>query len=221
MPTADFLRNFNRTDDQLVAFAAFSILTPSVSATRAFEATSHILCGKNAGNRKPREQILCLAEKGELPYALKEAGYRFYNQKAACLQNLGESKIDLRHCSFEELLIIKGFSFKTAPFFLTYSRKDSSCFIPDVHILRAMKQDGCRDIKEDKHGALMGPVSKAHYDRLNSYFNAMAKACGMNVAQLDYALWSKGAQVEENETITELLQRPITKRESRTFGISL
>jgi thermostable 8-oxoguanine DNA glycosylase len=216
MPTIDFLANFDRSDDQLAAFAAFCILSTGVSAGRSFQTASNLLCTA-AEEVTPKERLLELDEKGLLPGALKETGYRFFNQKARSLASLARSDVDLRHGDFKDLRRIDGFAFKTIPFFLTYTRKDSPYFIPDIHILRAMEKDGCRDVKS-KDGDPVWPGSMNAYNRLNAYFNAMAAKQGMSVMELDYKLWSQAALKDESKTMAEFLGRAPTRREMDTFG---
>jgi thermostable 8-oxoguanine DNA glycosylase len=219
MPATEFLVNFDRDGDQLMAFAAFCILTPNISARKAFLAASAALCSDETGGKKPRAAILDLKEKGLLPAALKSAGYRFYNTKAECLASLAQSPADLRHGSFDELLAIKGFSFKTLPFFLTYSRENSEWFVPDIHVMRAMDKEGCPHIRKNPAGEILPPESRAYYTKLNEYFNEMARERGLTVRELDYSIWSQLALGDENRTMADILGRKLTRREIETFGI--
>ena len=216
MPTMDFLANFDRTDDQLVAFAAFCILSTGVAAGRSFSTARDLFCDAARGET-PQERLLDLDKRGKLAETLKNGGYRFYNQKARSLASLARSDADLRHGSFDDLRKIDGFAFKTLPFFLTYTRKDSRYFIPDIHILRAMQRDGCRDVKT-KDGDPLWPSSMSSYNKLNQYFNTMAQKRGLSVMELDYALWSQAALKDSSQSMADFLGRKPTRQEMDIFG---
>jgi len=114
---------------------------------------------------------------------------RNYKQLATSYQDILAKDFDLKKVSFKQLLTLYGVSFKTAAYFLTYTRPRYAGFVPDVHILRYLEEQGYPDIPK------ASPDKKdcATYLRLRGYYATEAKRLGMTFRELDTYIWESRA----------------------------
>jgi thermostable 8-oxoguanine DNA glycosylase len=129
---------------------------------------------------KALEKNFCVTRNGikekttaEISNILKSAGYRFPNKTAQFIKEFGDSNIDLRKASREELTKIKGMGMKLASLFLRETRGEEVAVL-DVHTLRWLKERN-----------LLG---KTYVESEQNFANE-AKKLKVSVRDLDLAIW--------------------------------
>jgi N-glycosylase/DNA lyase len=113
----------------------------------------------------------------EITAALKISGHRFPNQTAKFLKGFGESNIDLRIATRDELIQnLSGIGYKLASMFLRNTRGEEYAVL-DVHVKRWLEERG------------FDP--KAQYKDLEKVFCYLAKGMGKTPYELDMEIWQE------------------------------
>jgi len=137
------------------------------------------------GHRGPRVPFKIARELGwhRLRAILKNNGIGDHGAKAYAMVAIAKSGFDLKTCTRDELVTIKGIGFKTANCFLMHSRKDARCAAFDTHLLKFMRAMGCQDVPDQ------APQSKKQHERLEEKFLEIADKTGFSPADLDLITW--------------------------------
>lgn len=104
-------------------------------------------------------------------------------QLATAIQN---GELNLRTCNREELVQFPGIGYKTASFYLIYTRRDHTYACLDTHILRWLREErGYPDAPKTS------PQSRKQYIRWEAIYLTEARDIGADPTELDFELWLK------------------------------
>lgn len=174
------ITNFNRSDAELQAFWLFGMFVAGKNSDHASKCLARLL------NKDilPFEYLRDLGEIG-IHNALVASRIGQYNRLSKAV--LDSLNLDLRNCSLEDLLQVRGVGPKTARFFLLHTRQDCECAVLDTHILAWMRDNGVEDAPEST------PQNQKVYQQLEKQFLFLAKHNfpQMSVAQIDLMIWMK------------------------------
>ena len=139
---------------------------------------------RQLGHRGPLSPFKVVRELGYdgLRSILKEQGIGCHGAKAETMLLLASSGLDLRSCTRDDLVSIKGISFKTANCFLMHSRSNARCAAFDTHLLKFMKAMGFSDVPDQ------APQSLKKHVELESRFLKVCDLTGFSPA--DLSQWS-------------------------------
>jgi hypothetical protein len=140
---------------------------------------------RELGHRGPRSPFKIVRELGKRKLAtrLKNTGIGCYTAKASAMVDTANAGFDLKTCGRDDLITIKGISFKTANCFLMHSRRNSRCAALDTHVLKFLKDMGYENIPES------APQSLRQHERLEGYFLEICDCTGFTPANLDLLAW--------------------------------
>jgi endonuclease III len=174
------ITNFNRNDYELQSFWLFSMFVAGKNSDYASKCLARLL-NKDV---LPFEYLQNLGEVG-IHNALVASRIGQYNRLTKAI--LDSLNLDLRNCSLEDLLQIRGVGPKTARFFLLHTRQNCECAVLDTHILAWMRDNGVDDAPEST------PQNQKLYQQLEKQFLFLAKHNfpHMSVAQIDLMIWMK------------------------------
>ncbi len=121
---------------------------------------------------------------------LKEVKVGQYSRITKCMTaicaSVGSNRLDLLKCNRPSLTALPGIGYKTASFFMLYTRKGWKGACIDTHILKWLR-DECKLLNiPDKT-----PSLKAEYLKVETLFLEQALLQKKPVAQLDFEIWSK------------------------------
>lgn len=123
---------------------------------------------------------------------LKEVKAGQYARISACIESicskLYNGNLNLKDCTRNTLVSIKGIGYKTASMFLMYTKQNWPGACLDTHILKYLKEEGVQNVPDST------PAIKSDYIRLENEFAARAKIKGKKVAEFDFEIWSKYRQ---------------------------
>lgn len=114
-----------------------------------------------------------------------------YTRLTKTILTLLDAEWDLRNCTREQLASVPGISFKTASFFIIYSRRDTTMACLDVHILRWMRESPHFPDNIPKNS----PGNVKHYLQLEQLFLDYCQQERKIPYELDFALWSASRQI--------------------------
>lgn len=114
---------------------------------------------------------------------LKLKGIGCHGAKAETMLLAANAGLNLRTCSREDLISIKGISFKTANCFLMHSRSNARCAAFDTHLLKFMKAMGCSEVPDQ------APQNLKKHERLEQQFLQVCDLTGFAPADLDLVVW--------------------------------
>lgn len=114
---------------------------------------------------------------------LRANGIGCHGAKAETMILVATSGLNLRRCTRDDLVAIKGISFKTANCFLMHSRADSRCAAFDTHLLKFMKAMGCSEVSDQP------PRTLKQHEYLESQFLNICDSTGFTPADLDLITW--------------------------------
>lgn len=181
------ITNFNRTEIELEELLLFSILVAGKNAITTAKSMDKFL--KLAHFRKnlkfsPFKCLRLFTEK-QISELLYKCGIGCYARKSQYLYELVNSKINLKTCTLEDLINLKGIGFKTANLFLIHSRKGyKSCCI-DTHLLKYLNDLGY-DVPKTT------PQTKKKYMEIQDIFLKIVEDKGItDIAAFDLAIWNK------------------------------
>ena len=174
------ITNFNRTDHELQSFWLFSMFVAGKNSDYASKCLARLL-NKDV---LPCEYLRELGENG-IHNALVASRIGQYNRLTNAI--IDSLNIDLRNCSLEDLLQIRGVGPKTSRFFLLHTRQDCECAVLDTHILAWMRDNGVEE------APMVTPQNQKTYKELEKKFLFLAKHNfpHMSVAQIDLMIWMK------------------------------
>ena len=138
-------------------------------------------------NPTPFEIIGCINYNAILSNEMRLSGIGCYNNKAISFMSLINANLDLKTCTVEDLVGVKGIGFKTANGFLMHTRPDYQGACLDVHILRYLSSLGY-DVPK------VTPQSKNTYLRIQSIFMDICKKLNKTPAELDLEIWVKSSK---------------------------
>lgn len=137
----------------------------------------------------------------DLDETMRRLGIGCYTSKADTMYEIWLSRFDLRTCTVEDLMSIKGIGPKTAKAFIMWSRPNEKHAILDTHILKWLKEQGVENVPKST------PGSKKQYQRLEQEFLNRVPV-GKTAAEFDLEIWkgyaSKEAASQANIGVTSV-----------------
>ena len=124
------ITNTKRTVPQLEAFSLFAVAVAGKRSEGTARKTNSMLEGKS----KPFAYL----RKGRVDGILKRHKIGQYDRLGTAIDGL--KKLDLKKCSQDDLLKVRGIGPKTANFFLLHSREGYDGAVLDTHILRWVRE---------------------------------------------------------------------------------
>ncbi len=141
--------------------------------------------------RTPFGFVRSLAEEGQLLTRIRWARLsRNYGQLAQSYEELGAGELDLGSATLPDLLQVNGISYKTAEYFLMYSRQNYEGFAPDVHILNYLRR---RFPRSRVPKSSPGKTQCGEFLRLRALYASEAQRRGLSFRELDTAIWEAGS----------------------------
>ena len=119
---------------------------------------------------------------GDLSELLKKHGVGCYSQKARTINQLVNSKLNLRTCGYEDLEKIWGIGMKTSRCFLMHTRKGVRVAGLDTHILKFLRENGIN--------APTNTPSKRQYLELEQEWLKLVPE-RKTPAEYDFEIWKK------------------------------
>lgn len=140
---------------------------------------------RHLGHRGPMVPYKIVTELGweRLRMYLKCNGIGCHGGKAQAMIDVANSGFDLKTCTRDDLITIKGISFKTANCFLMHSRRNSRCAAFDVHLLKFMRAMGIDKVPDQ------APQTLRQHERLEKEFLRISDKTGLAPADLDLITW--------------------------------
>lgn len=140
---------------------------------------------KRLGHKGPHVPFKIVRQLGRhrLRALLKKNGIGCHGDKARAMIDLAKAGFDLKTCSRDELITIRGISFKTANCFIMHSRQNARCAAFDTHLLKFMKAMGCDNVPEQ------APQTLRQHERLEKVFLEISDGLGFAPADLDLITW--------------------------------
>jgi hypothetical protein len=140
---------------------------------------------RELGHRGPRVPYKIVTELGweRLRALLKQNGIGCHGGKAQAMIDVANSGFDLKTCTRDDLITIKGISFKTANCFIMHSRRNSRCAAFDTHVLKFMKAMGVVNVPDQ------APQTLKRHEVLEKKFLYIADTVGFSPADLDLITW--------------------------------
>jgi thermostable 8-oxoguanine DNA glycosylase len=179
---------YNADTNKLEEYLLFCIVVAGKTAKTQSEALEKFLMTwQLADGLSPFEKIEWMINRNYLLNTLKYSKLGQYTKLEKSFSDLVNSGIDLRTCTAEDLQKIHGIGFKTARFFLVYTRKDCQYAILDTHLLKFM-----RDVL--KVDAPLSTPSKKKYLELEKIFLDYVKSTGKTVQEVDLDIWKQYSQ---------------------------
>lgn len=137
----------------------------------------------------PMQRISALQPES-LEQHLRYCGAGQYRRLVPALLWLSEKiphgELDLKTCTRDELCACPGIGYKTASFFLIYTRRDATHACLDTHILRWLREEcGHENVPKSS------PQGKKQYEKWEQIYLAEAEKLGENPTTLDFELWLK------------------------------
>jgi hypothetical protein len=109
-----------------------------------------------------------------------------YSRITPAFTHLATNVIDLRKCTRDELVAVPGIGFKTASFFILFTRKNAEIACLDTHILAFMRETGLAP-----HAPKTSPQNHKQYYALEKIFVDYCKAIHRPVGEVDFEIWLK------------------------------
>lgn len=137
------------------------------------------------GHRGPRCPFKIVRGLGwhRLRSLLRRNGIGCHGDKAKTMLAVAKAGFDLKDVTRDELIQIKGISFKTANCFIMHSRKDAECAAFDTHILKFMRALGYPNVPDS------APQSLKKHELLERHFLDVCHKIGFAPADLDLITW--------------------------------
>jgi hypothetical protein len=178
------ISNFNLTIPELEENILFWVCAAGKNGVTAAKSLDKLLIQlrHENGDFPPFGLVNVAHHRGTLPKRMKEAGIGCYNNKAVTFQLLASSALDLRSCTVDDLMAIKGIGPKTARAFLVHTREAQKFAVIDTHVLKFLRHQG-----------IMAPKSTPSGKKYNDLERIFLKLCdlrGLEVADVDLAIWN-------------------------------
>ena len=181
------ITNFGLDRRQLQEYLLFWIAVAGKKASTIAPRIDNVLTEgyRELGHRGPRVPYKIVTELGweRLRALLKQNGIGCHGGKAQAMIDVANSGFDLKTCTRDDLITIKGISFKTANCFLMHSRKDSMCAAFDTHLLKFMRAMGVDKVPDQ------APQTLRQHERLEKEFLKISNKVGLSPAYLDLITW--------------------------------
>lgn len=158
----------NLQRDEFLVFCILDTAVPYAMVCKTFDALKANGMTTREGIKNHSRQMITKV--------LHKSGYRFPTQHAKRIKNFGNSNINLKTASREDLLKIDGIGMKLASFFLRNTRGEDHA-VMDVHTKRWLYN------KTNKK-----PNSLSYLEE-EELFKRIAKALGKTTTQLDLEIW--------------------------------
>lgn len=188
---------FDRDDHELQEFFIFALSVAGkssyVQARKVHDLIHEALAFAGPAEMLPLEKIRVAAEAGRLRAAMEIVKLGQYTRIERALREFLDRGLSLRTCSEDDLAGLHGCNFKTAKFFLVYSRPGMRAAVLDTHVLRFFREIGV-------DAPAVSPQKRAEYERFERYFQALADFMGLSCAELDEALWRRSARITRPST---------------------
>jgi thermostable 8-oxoguanine DNA glycosylase len=175
--------NFNRSDAELQTFWLFSIFVAGKNSDVASRCLARFLARFH--DKKPFEALGELGETGIRNHLVAHRVGQYDRITKALVDSIG---LDLRSCSLEDLLAVRGVGNKTARFFLLHSRPDIKVAVLDTHVLKWMASK----VPEDAIPKVT-PTNPKIYQALEQKFLVLAGIYHPTtaIADLDLLIWTE------------------------------
>ena len=191
------ITNFDRTDAELEEVMLFWICVAGKKSSTIAPRLDKVLSTLRDWNPiytyyNPLALIRSF-HKWYLIQLLRENGIGCYNMKASAMLQLAwkvTCNLNLRTCSAEELMEIKGIGWITARCFIIHSRRDSRYAGLDTHILHFLHDCGYNCPRTT-------PSSKKEYLKWEQILLRHIDYIGISVAEFDLAIWTAYSQKDE------------------------
>lgn len=184
-----------RTGRELEEFLLFCIVVAGKNADQQARKLEAFLEG---GEPFP---LIRSMRNGDLESRLKRVKLGKYALLSESFRQLGHAGLDLRKCSWEELLLFPGIGIKTAKFFTLHSRSRQMHGVLDTHVLSWMRQHwtsaGPRRMEVPRHSpqdiatyrfwetVYFGMILSRHHQRPDGH------AGPIDWAKVDLDLWKE------------------------------
>lgn len=172
--------NFNRTQSELEEFLLLCVVVAGKSSKTQSKKLEQLLEFLD-WPEYPLAKFASMT-KEEIEEALLAVKMGQYNRLKNCFYELGNSGLDLKTCTCEDLELLYGIGQKTSRFFMVYSRENSNYAILDVHILKWL-----REFYPDAPKAT--PSSKKEYLFYEGLFLEKCREAGKKPHELDFVQW--------------------------------
>jgi len=157
------------TDKELDKFLVFCLLDRAMPYTRVCEIFDELDSYDMTIRDSIKNKTL-----NEIREILKKNGHRFPNQTSTYIKEFGNSTIDLRNISRDELISkVRGIGLKLASMFLRNTRGDKVAVI-DRHIRNWLKEQG---------------IEEQSYKKLEIEFLKKCEELNKNPYELDIEIW--------------------------------
>lgn len=107
-----------------------------------------------------------------------------YSRIVPAFTHLASDHIDLRRCSRDTLVGVPGIGFKTASFFILFTRRDAELACLDTHILAFM-----REKRLAPNAPRTSPQNRNQYCELEKIFVTYCKSLNRPVGEVDFEIW--------------------------------
>lgn len=173
-----------RTDAELEEFAIFCVCVAGKRARVVRRCLTEFWRAQvlRYGHGTPFELIRCMHQ-GYLWRELRLFGIGCYKAKAAAIEGLARSGLDLRRITTAQLELIPGIGPKTSRFFVMYTQPGTRVAVLDTHILRWMREEHAIDTPTAT------PAGR-RYHELEEKFLGLVPA-GESVAEFDLQIWKR------------------------------
>lgn len=177
------ITNYNLTKEQLEETILFWVCAAGKNGVTAAKSLDNLLNKLKArfGEHSPFILIDKVGMHAALADLMKESGIGCYNAKAITFAQLVSSAIDLRECTVDELMRIKGIGPKTARAFIVHSRPNQRVAALDTHLLKFLRHQGIITPKST-------PTGKKYLE-LEAAFLSICDIRGLNYADTDLEIW--------------------------------
>ena len=185
----DKISNFNLTNDELeynllfwVAAAGKNGVTAAKTLGKFFELLrqDYPLVKTNS----PFVLLLAVHSPFIAP-TMKKAGIGCSTAKSDTFLSLACAGLDLRTCSVDDLIKIKGIGLKTAKGFLAHTRPGQRFAVIDTHVLKFLRHRGINNVPKTTPGK-----KSKRYGELEKEFLKICDEWGIEPYDLDLQVWN-------------------------------
>jgi thermostable 8-oxoguanine DNA glycosylase len=171
------ITNFQRTDEELQSFMLFAIAVAGKKALTTAQKINYVLNGKEL-NETPFDYL----KRIPLNHHLRVWKIGQYNRIYSAIK--GVMELNLRTCSLDDLMKVRGIGPKTANFFLLHSRPNYRGAVLDTHILRWMWEvHGVRTPKSTPQGKSYNKFAALAEELIGRSFPSLS------LADADLLIW--------------------------------
>jgi thermostable 8-oxoguanine DNA glycosylase len=177
------ITNFNRSKRELQTFLMFCVLVAGKNSAVQAKKLNEFL-SEAPNNMLPFTYLWNLYYTGRLMEKMMDHKLGQYTRLEQCFKEIMMYGEDLDNINVMMLEAFSGIGPKTARFFLTHSRPNTSFAVLDTHVLRWMREElGVPTPKNTPSGK--------QYLRLEKEFLSACAGLGKSPAALDLEIWSR------------------------------